>query len=231
MSSTIDPQPEPPTNDELVAYLDGELAPEECRRVEDRLAADDDYRQQLRELDQAWEALNVLPQHRGRRLRADDDRARDGRSGGRSSRNTRPSRRRRNPAYTRWWVAAAVAAVVIGFVATRALWPSQQQRPCDRPAADSASRRTRRPISAASSLSGLSNKIPLQDFVPDEDEIERRPLTLKRRMRSRLNCGAEWLKTLTSDERADLAAQARTFKISNGGVPKRSSGCETRAGD
>src|SRR5687768_1119317 len=61
MSSVTDPQPEYPVNEELVAYLDGELPPEECRRVEDRLATDDEYRQQLRDLDQAWEALNALP--------------------------------------------------------------------------------------------------------------------------------------------------------------------------
>ena len=56
MSSIANPQFEPPNNDELVAYLDGELPPEECRAVEERLANDDAYRQQLRDLDQAWEA-------------------------------------------------------------------------------------------------------------------------------------------------------------------------------
>jgi anti-sigma-K factor RskA len=56
-----DPQTEIRPGDELVAYLDGELAPEECRRIEDRLAADADYRRQLHELDQAWEALDSLP--------------------------------------------------------------------------------------------------------------------------------------------------------------------------
>src|SRR5687767_9299553 len=61
MSSIVDPQPEQPAADELVAYLDGELPPDECRRVEERLAADADYRQHLRDLDQAWEALDVLP--------------------------------------------------------------------------------------------------------------------------------------------------------------------------
>ena len=53
------PLPTPP--EELVAYLDGELSPDECRRVEERLAGDADYRQQLRDLDQAWEALDALP--------------------------------------------------------------------------------------------------------------------------------------------------------------------------
>ena len=61
MSSIVDPHPELPASEELVAYLDGELPPDDCRRVEERLAADDDYRQQLRDLDQAWEALDALP--------------------------------------------------------------------------------------------------------------------------------------------------------------------------
>ena len=75
MSSVTDPQPERPTHEELVAYLDGELAPEDCRRVEDRLATDDEYRQQLRDLDQAWEAIECAADDgRGRWFCADDDR-------------------------------------------------------------------------------------------------------------------------------------------------------------
>src|SRR3954466_12203933 len=60
MSSVTDPQPDPAA-DEIVAYLDGELAPQDCRRVENRLATDEEYRQELHELDRAWEALDVLP--------------------------------------------------------------------------------------------------------------------------------------------------------------------------
>ena len=70
MSSVTDPHPEQPA-EELVAYLDGELPPEECRHIEARLAADADYRQQLRDLDQAWEALDALPTRK-----ANDDFAR-----------------------------------------------------------------------------------------------------------------------------------------------------------
>src|SRR6476619_1696451 len=60
MSSVTDPQPDPAA-DEIVAYLDGELPPQDCRRVESRLATDEEYRQELHELDRAWEALDVLP--------------------------------------------------------------------------------------------------------------------------------------------------------------------------
>jgi hypothetical protein len=59
--STSESQPELSVTEELVAYLDGELSAEECRRVEKRLAVDADYRRQLSELDQAWSALEALP--------------------------------------------------------------------------------------------------------------------------------------------------------------------------
>ena len=55
------PQPDTPDTDELVAYLDGELSADECRRVERRLASDADYRRRLTELEQAWSALEALP--------------------------------------------------------------------------------------------------------------------------------------------------------------------------
>ena len=60
MSSVTDPQPDPAA-DEIVAYLDGELPPQDCRRVESRLATDEEFRQELHELDRAWDALDVLP--------------------------------------------------------------------------------------------------------------------------------------------------------------------------
>src|SRR5258705_11549465 len=60
MSSVTDPQPDP-VADEIVAYLDGELPPQDSRRVESRLATDEAYQQELHELDLAWEALDVLP--------------------------------------------------------------------------------------------------------------------------------------------------------------------------
>jgi hypothetical protein len=121
------PPSEPQTNtepgDELVAYLDGELPPDQSRQVEDRLAADAEYRRQLRELDLAWEALDALP-----RSAADDSFARTTiemvslaaeRDVSEESAKATSGRRRR-----RWiWAAAAVATAVAGFAATRALLP------------------------------------------------------------------------------------------------------------
>ena len=49
-------------HEEIVAYLDGELTPEECERVEARLSSDDSYRRELQEMDRAWHALEQLPQ-------------------------------------------------------------------------------------------------------------------------------------------------------------------------
>ncbi|MEX2091167.1 MAG: hypothetical protein WD971_00745 [Pirellulales bacterium] len=59
--STSYSQPDTPDTDELVAYLDGELTADECRRVERRLAGDAEYRRRLTELEQAWSALEALP--------------------------------------------------------------------------------------------------------------------------------------------------------------------------
>ncbi len=50
-----------PLNEELVAYLDGELPPERNEEIERRLSADPNYRQQLRDLEKTWEFLDVLP--------------------------------------------------------------------------------------------------------------------------------------------------------------------------
>lgn len=47
-------------DEELVAYLDGELDPVESSRVERRLADDEMYRQRLADMQRAWDALDVL---------------------------------------------------------------------------------------------------------------------------------------------------------------------------
>ena len=47
--------------EEIVAYLDGELSPQESAQVERRLAADETYRQKLQSMERAWAALDELP--------------------------------------------------------------------------------------------------------------------------------------------------------------------------
>ena len=50
-----------PVDEELVAYLDDEIEPTDRARVERRLADDAAYRDRLRQLQQAWDALDALP--------------------------------------------------------------------------------------------------------------------------------------------------------------------------
>ena len=47
--------------EELVAYLDGELDDAESSRIERRLADDSQYRSRLQRLQQAWDMLDYLP--------------------------------------------------------------------------------------------------------------------------------------------------------------------------
>ena len=46
--------------EQLVAYLDGELDNESCRRIEELLAVDPDVRRKLHWLEQTWEILDEL---------------------------------------------------------------------------------------------------------------------------------------------------------------------------
>ncbi|MCA9229067.1 MAG: hypothetical protein KDA57_00330 [Planctomycetales bacterium] len=47
--------------EQIVSYLDGELSAEESLQVEERLAADNEFRQELQSIDRAWSALDQLP--------------------------------------------------------------------------------------------------------------------------------------------------------------------------
>ncbi|MHC4175995.1 MAG: anti-sigma factor family protein [Planctomycetota bacterium] len=51
---------DPVLAEQLVAYLDGELAPEASRRVEELLASDPKVRRTLQGLDRTWELLEKL---------------------------------------------------------------------------------------------------------------------------------------------------------------------------
>lgn len=48
-------------DEQLTAYLDGELAPAEARKVEDMLAADEPARRRLNQLASSWDLLDQLP--------------------------------------------------------------------------------------------------------------------------------------------------------------------------
>ena len=48
-------------DEELVAYLDGQLDPESARHVEQRLASEETARRRLQQLAQSWDMLDQLP--------------------------------------------------------------------------------------------------------------------------------------------------------------------------
>jgi anti-sigma-K factor RskA len=59
--ANIEPQPEGfALEEQLVAYLDGELSPEEGRRIEALLASDAEVRLKLQGLERSWELLDQL---------------------------------------------------------------------------------------------------------------------------------------------------------------------------
>lgn len=122
--STTPSQSESPDTDELVAYLDGELSADACRQVERRLASDAEYRRRLAELEQAWTALEALPQ-----TEVADDFARTtiemvtvaAERDAQAESATLASGDRRK---SYWLAAACVAAAVAAFVLARIIWPS-----------------------------------------------------------------------------------------------------------
>jgi anti-sigma factor RsiW len=127
--SPTDPDAAAATLDEqLVAYLDGELDVAESRRVEQMLATDPQVRQKLHALERTWELLDRLDRvDVGERftrttlemvsVAASEDLA--------ESRAMLPVRRRR-----RWLLAAgaATAAAVAGFLAVALLRPQPNKR-------------------------------------------------------------------------------------------------------
>jgi anti-sigma factor RsiW len=120
----IDPDAAPATLEEqLVAYLDGELDVTESRRIEQLLATDAQVRQKLQTLERTWELLDRLERvDVGERFTrttlemvsvvASDD--------VQQSQALLPVRRRR-----RWLlsVAAVLAAAAAGFFAVARFWP------------------------------------------------------------------------------------------------------------
>ncbi len=60
--SSKESDPALPTDDDLVAYLDGELEPAEAQTIEARLSTDPRVRGRLTELERTWDLLETLPQ-------------------------------------------------------------------------------------------------------------------------------------------------------------------------
>jgi len=210
MSSVTNPQPELPADEELVAYLDGELAPEECRRVEARLANDEKYRQQFRDLDQAWEALNSLPASR-----VDDGFARttielatvaaQGELSQRTAHVAINSRRQ-----VRWWAVAGLAAMLASFAAGRLLLPNRNERLlADLPVvlhADALSL-----VDSPEFLRELAEKVPADQMAGDESDLARDLETYKSVASPAIDSRQRWVENLSTEQKEELATQAKSF--------------------
>jgi len=215
MSSILDPQPEQPAADELVAYLDGELPPDDCRRVEERLAADADYRQQLRDLDQAWEALDALPTRK-----TDDDFARttmelvavaaQADASVVTASAAKAKRRRRA-----WFATAALAGVLLGFVAVWLLLPNQNRALLqDLPVIRQVD--VLRQVESVDFLRRLAAEVPVERLMNDEAAIDNELTQLKSVGAESLETRREWVEGLSPEEKVVLAAQSKRFGGLNG---------------
>ncbi len=210
MSSITDPHPELPAEEELVAYLDGELPPEDCRRVETRLAADAAYRRQLHELDQTWESLDALTA-----ARAGDDFARttmemvavaaEGELAQHTSHVSAAGRRR-------WWLvsAAGVAAALVGFAATRALQSRGDAAVlADLPVIWQVDLLTQ--VESVEFLRRLPDEVPLDRWATDDAAAGDELLNLQWINAPEHEDRQEWVEALSDDKKVELAAQAKRF--------------------
>ena len=210
MSSPVPPS-DSPAQDELVAYLDGELSPEESRRLEERLAVDDDLRKQLQELDAAWEALRALPQPT-----VGDDFARTtiemvavaARRDVAERKSVAAAGNRK-----RWVAAAAVglAAAACSFVAVRAIFPdTNRELVDDLPVIMQFDLLTQ--AQDVEFLRKLSQRVPLEQLVQDEEDLEAHLEEIQSVSTQRPEERGPWIEQQSPEEKAALAAHADRFR-------------------
>lgn len=210
MSPLNQPQPESTRSEELVAYLDGELAPDECRAVEDRLANDAEYRQQLRDLDQAWEALDALPT-----TKLDDAFARttielacvaaQEDASQRKSAVAAESRGRRQ-----WWIAGGIAAAVMGFLMVRALAVHRTNlQLADLPVIQQADVLAQ--VDSIEFLRQLQKTVKNDEFVRDKAAFSKAVTDFQQASSSSFTERRQWVDSLTPEQKSNLADSARAF--------------------
>ena len=123
---------DPSLEEQLVAYLDGELGTEASRRVEELLAADPKVRQTLQGLDRTWELLDELeaPQVADRFTQSTLEMVTVA-----AAEDTERSRIEASRSRRRRWVivgGSLLAASVAGFlVVGEALWPDPNRQLID----------------------------------------------------------------------------------------------------
>ena len=209
MSSIVDPQPDPAA-DEIVAYLDGELAPQDCRRVENRLATDEEYRQELHELDRAWEALDALPAST-----VDDGFARTtielacvAAEADLTDRTAAAKVANRNRLWR--WIAAGATASVFGFLAGRALIPQHNgSLLADLPAIHQLN--VLPYVEDVDFLRRLSAVVPPDQFAKDETTLDRNFKELENANSTSFETRREWVQSLPPERKAELADRTRAF--------------------
>jgi len=209
MSSTANPQSDSP-GEELVAYLDGELTPEESRHIEERLAQDADYRRQLRDLDQAWEALDALPA-----ATVDDNFARTTIEMVSVAAKDDLSQRAAETAAVRrkslsLWALSGLAAAVAAFVLVRALVPDENERLlADLPVIRQFDLLSH--IENVEFLRKLPTVVPMEQMSHDTAAADRELSAITAAAAPSIAQRRQWVEGLTAEEKAGLASQARRF--------------------
>jgi anti-sigma factor RsiW len=212
MSSVADPQPDPAA-EEIVAYLDGELPPQDCRRVENRLATDEGYRQDLHELDRAWEALDVLPAPT-----VDDGFAQTTIElacvAAEADLSEHSAAAKATNRHRIWqWLAAGVAASVLGLLAGHALIPNRNaELLADLPAIHQLN--VLPYVDNVEFLRRLSTAMPPEKFVKDEQTFDRNVKELENANSPSFETRREWIQSLPAERKAELADHTRTFNDS-----------------
>jgi hypothetical protein len=211
MTSVAHLQSEPPDHEELVAYLDGELPPEDCRVVEERLASDAEYRQQLRDLDQAWEALGALPT-----TAVDDGFARTTIELACVAAQEDLSQRTALAAVEdrsrkRWWIAGGVAAALIGFIMVRALAAHRNNALlADLPVIQQASVLAQ--VESVDFLRQLAKAVPRDEFVKEDAAFQRDLKDFTAANSESFEERRNWIDSLSPEQKANLAERARAFE-------------------
>jgi anti-sigma factor RsiW len=119
---------EPFGDEELVAYLDGELDDEASRRIEERLRTDEAVRMRLQRLERTWQILETLPRREPDEAlhRSTVEMLAVEVEGELAEQTTRQAQRRAG-----WWAAAALGFFLagwLGVVAVDRLWPNPDEQ-------------------------------------------------------------------------------------------------------
>ncbi len=123
-----DESPVDELDEQLVAYLDGELSYEDVRTLEDRLSADPSLRDRLRELQNGWEMLDALPLAASSPQLLETTIRMAAVEGNPHSANGTTSRWRKFPFYG-WVIAATLMSLLLGIAASRvqSYWKFRRQ--------------------------------------------------------------------------------------------------------